>query len=357
MQALRKFLEQVGSWIAAHDQTDQMFVSISLCLLFAAGPLIRWLDNGRSDSQRLRTRIRTTRILNLAIIGTCLAHAILLDSWYVPWIRKTTGVLITIYFAIVLNQVLSFVIQRRFGRVKEIEGARRVIPTYASHALSLMCSIGIVLLTMVISLQLIGLESLLQTGGVLGIIGIFLALAQNAWAPDLFSGLIILNSRLCDEGDVIQLNVDGKTIATVFKTKFFHTELLDLTNNHRLMVRNTLLRDCVVHNLSRFASARGLRERLDFNIGYDCRPDAVRKMFDAAFEEIDRKSEIREEQHSPHYAVVETGDYAVKWAVFYYIKDVKSILAFRQLVQEEILVASLAHEIALATPILHQTSE
>ncbi|MBT8114419.1 MAG: mechanosensitive ion channel, partial [Arenicella sp.] len=189
--------------------------------------------------------------------------------------------------------------------------------------------------------------------GALGIIGLFLAMTQASWAPDMISGLIILNSRLCEEGDVIQFNMDGTWITgSVFRTKLFHTEILDLTNNHRLMVRNAKLRDYGVQNLSRFASARGLRERLLFNIDYRHDENEVVDMIERAFTEFDKSDGSREEQYEHEIMVYDTGDYAVTWAVYYYIKDVKKLLKIRQVFRSYILAEAKRSQISLATPSL-----
>jgi small-conductance mechanosensitive channel len=194
---------------------------------------------------------------------------------------------------------------------------------------------------------------LLEAGGALGVMGLMVAMTQASWAPDIISGLIILNSRFCEDGDVIQFTMDGKeVVAVVFKTKLFHTECLDLANNHRIMVRNGKLRDCGLQNLSRFASARGLREMLLFNIDYQHSEKEVNAMIGRAFAEIDREDGSRIEQHEPEVMVYDTGDYAVTWAVYYYIKDVRRLLSIRQQFRGYILAEANRSNISLATPVM-----
>ena len=178
------------------------------------------------------------------------------------------------------------------------------------------------------------------------------ALTQGAWAPDIIAGLIILNSTLFEEGDVVEFDRGpGGVLGVIFKTKLFHTEILNLTNNHRVMLPNSVLRNAVVHNLSKFASARGLRERLVFNIGYDVTPEQVRRMFNSAFETASQNPSIRlETQHPIEVRVMDTGDDAVLWAVYYYTKHVNDLLQTRYLFRESILDASIEHKIALRTP-------
>jgi len=51
--------------------------------------------------------------------------------------------------------------------------------------------------------------------------------------------------------------------------------------------------------------------------------------------------------------VLDTGDHAVEWGVFYYLKNVSEIIAVRQRLYEEILEASHEHGISLSTPQTH----
>lgn len=327
------------------SSADLIIIGISVLLFFAATPICRLL-NGDHD---LLARISTMRVLNfLVVLAIILKHTLLKSATWVPAI---TQCLIVIYFAVLATQVTNYFIRQRFGKQSTQKDKTVISDTYSSRALSLLFTILITLLAIVTCLRVVGLDSWLEAGGALGIMGLILAMTQASWAPDIISGLIILNSRLCEEGDVIRFNMDGKlVVASVFKTKFFHTECLDLSNNHRIMIRNTKLRDYGIENLSRFASARGLREVLFFNIDYQHDQEEVTAMFNRAFAEIDKAESMREEQFEPEIRVHETGDYAVMWAVYYYTKEVRQVLAIRQLFRSYILAEATRSNISLATP-------
>jgi len=118
------------------------------------------------------------------------------------------------------------------------------------------------------------------------------------------------------------------------------------------MLRNARLRDMGLQNLSRFASAKGLRECMFFNIDYKHEQEEVAAMIKRAFVEIDDNEDMREEQFEPEIFVYDTGDYAVTWAVYYYIKDVKSLLKIKQVFRSYVLAESIRSNISLATPSL-----
>jgi len=326
---------------------DLFTIGASLMLFFAAQPVSKWLNN----DEGLVARVSMMRALNFLIIIAVLLNVFLLNKS--DWLAKITQCLIVVYFAVLSTQLINFFVRKRFGRKRKSNNKPLISDTYSSRGLSLFVAAVISIIALVSCLRILGLNSLLEAGGALGIIGLFLAMTQGSWAPDIISGLIILNSRLCEEGDVIQFNMDGsKIVASVFRTKLFHTECLDLANNHRLMVRNAKLRDYGLQNLSRFASAKGLRECMLFNIDYQHSQAEVTEMINRAFDEIDKAEGMREEQFEPEVLVYDTGDYAVTWAVFYYIKEVKRVLKIKQIFRAYILAQSVRSGISLATPSL-----
>jgi len=336
-------------FLSAFTQLDLITISLSLMLLAAAEPICRLLNRDES----LSTRVSMMRILNLLIIAAIITKALLFEvNDY--WPTRIAQCLIVIYFAMISTQFLNYFILKRFGRVRKSKDKVSIADTYSSRGLSLVVVVVVSIITIVSCLQILGLKSLLEAGGAIGIMGLVLAMTQASWAPDIISGLIILNSRLCEEGDVIQFDMEGREVtASVFRTKLFHTECLDLANNHRLMVRNARLRDYGLQNLSRFASARGLRERLLFNIDYQHSEQEVRAMIERAFVEIDQSGSLREEQFAPEIMLENTGDYAVTWAVYYYIKEVKHLLRIKQEFRAYILAEANRSNISLATPILN----
>jgi small-conductance mechanosensitive channel len=356
-QTLSDFFHYLSSHGFNFDIIDLLTIGVSLILLFAATPICRWLNN----DDNLSARASMMRTLNFLIVVAVLANGFISQD---PLANKETTQslaagftqsLIVIYFAVLATQIINYFVRRRFGRTNKDKTT--VSDTYSSRGLSLFVAFAMSIIAIVSCLRIMGLDQLLEAGGAIGIIGIVLAMTQAAWAPDIISGLIILNSRFCEDGEVIQFNMDGKeVIASIFKTKLFHTEVLDLANNHRIMVRNAKLRDFGVQNLSRFASARGLRERLLFDIDYRHSEAEVSEMIKRAFIDIDKSESAREEQYEPEIRVHKTGNYAVTWAIYYYIKDVKRLLTIRQTFRSYILAESNRSGIALATPMLQDSN-
>jgi len=194
------------------------------------------------------------------------------------------SILVVLYLAYLASNIASYLMRRRYGKVSTTSDGTQVSDTYHSRMLTL-------------------------------VISTFIAVVA------LIAALVLLNSDMVSEGDLIEID-HPPLIGRVFKTKIFHTVLIDVVNNHRVMISNSKLRDHTIQSLSKFASARGLRERLIFKIGYDTSPAAVKRMFTSAFDQACTTADGRlDKTHPLEIRMLDAGDHAVEWAVFYYIKD------------------------------------
>ncbi len=328
-------------------------IFIGIVLIFFARPLSKYLFAGSIDKDSLELRVLFTRAVIVPVIlllTVKLAYPGLFEK--LPWLTRILYMLATIYILYLLYEVVSYLITRHFGEARTVGDEQQFSDTYSSRALTLLAGIVLFVIGLILCVRILGFDSLLEAGGVLGVVGVFLALTQASWAPDIISGLVILNSRMAEEGDVIQLGEDDSLIGVVFKTKMFHTEILNLANNHRFMVKNSKLRDYNLHNLSKFASARGLRECLEFNIDYAVPAKTVRTMFESVYEQaVDDNLQVNE-SYAPEIGLLKAGDYAVTWGFFYYIKEVRQVLSTRHEMQELVLEKAKEQGISLATPML-----
>lgn len=335
---------------------DWFLIAVNIGLFIFAGQIYQKLTP-QQDSQQSK-QVHLFRVINVVIIGLVLYKALVAPAVEESWFSKVLTVFLITYVFFMMFKVYSYFMHGRYGNQRETDSGIQISETYNSRGLVVFGGVFLFIIWLISFIQLLGFESLLQAGGVLGFVGVMLAITQAAWAPDVISGLIILNSKMVEEGDILQITYDGKKIyANVYKTRILHTELLDISNNHRMMIKNTKLRELFLQNLSKFASAKGLREKLTFNIGYDVEPKAVRSFF-AQVETMlqDQYSEHYESQHPIEVVIDDTGDHAVQWTMFFYTKDIKLLLKTRQLFREVVLNLSLAEGVSLATPLTHIVS-
>jgi len=345
------------AFIDRFDTLGYVIIGVNILLLIFAKQILSQVYHNPEKVLNFSRKVMTFRALNLLIM---LAYG------YFRFFQgdkeletKSLGfnilaVLAIVYFAYLAMHLAHAFLVRQYGKQREIQGKKRYTSTYQTRLLSIFSSIFIGIIALLSIIRLLGFDSVLEAGGVIGIIGVFLALTSSIWAPDIFHGLIILNSDMFSEGDVIQFKDGEQIYGLVYKTKVFHTVILNIVNNHRVMIRNSKLRDFTVHNLSKFASAKGLRENLKFKIGYNVPVSDVQNLFETVYELAKTDSGIEvEEQYELEYGVHDTGDHAVEWVYYYYTKEVEKLMLTRQRLLQLMLETSVKKGISLSTPFTH----
>jgi len=352
--------QQINTFLLNNSGVLYGLLVINFLLIVFAPFLIERFSNEEIPQATREFRINVIRGLNVLVIGLLGHFRFYSEGQSGQGVGvRVLSILVIIYLSYLSVHLIGRFVRVRFGRpVQNVGSSYRIADTYASRALSIFISVFVGIMALISIIRVAGFSSLLEAGGVIGFVGVFLALTQGAWAPDIISGLVILNSKMFKERDVIKIwNGDEYMLAIVYRTMAFHTELLDLVDNHRVMIRNSRIRDQTVHNLSRFASARGLRESLLFKIGYDVPVADVKAMFETAFQSaILNPESVLENQYPLEIRLKDTGDHAIEWTVHYYTKEVATLIKTRQMFREEILIASLDAGISLSTPLTIQSA-
>lgn len=341
--------EKAQHFIESLSAVDYSVIFINLLLIAFARPLLKRYTAENVPATAFAFRVNLLRGLNLVIL---LVYGY--EDLYKPAAEnsgslKLLGTIVIFYLCYLSNFLAQHYVQKLYGKSRVINEKTIYIETYQTRLLSILAAIFITIIGIISIVKQLGFDSLLEAGGVLGFVGVMLALTQGAWAPDVISGLIFLNSSLFEEGDIVE--IDNGVIGRVYKTKLFHTEILNMTNNHRIMIRNSKLRDNVIHNLSKFASPKGLRECLTFNIGYDVEIKSVKNMLSTAFERAAEQKIPFENQHAPDIKLLDTGDHALTWGILFYVKSVEKIIPIRRDFREIILATANEMGISLATPL------
>ena len=329
-------------------------VTINLLLMIFAGRILAKVYHESREGEGFARRVRLFQILNGVIVASFVGSRLFDNGADESVGYAIFSILTILYLGFAAVHLLNYWVRKRYGRCREIDGKQQLFDTYNSRLINIFVTTFVSIVVLVSIVRVMGFDSLLEAGGAIGIVGVFLALTQSAWAPDIISGLIILNSKMMDVGDVIEFNDGNKSLGVIFKTRIFYTEILNISNNHRIMIKNSRLRDQTIHNLSKFASAKGLRESLSFKIGYEVDEAQVKGLFEKAFEQAKQQGDINfESQYPLEYGINDTGDYAVEWCCYYYTKDIRSVIATRQKMRAVILAESKRLGISLATPELH----
>ncbi|MGH1472617.1 MAG: hypothetical protein ACRBCS_15655 [Cellvibrionaceae bacterium] len=373
---------------------------LNLLVFLVSRPLLQWFNKGKDISVQSRAlRFGAVLFFVLHLFDVLLVNA--LPEYEHYFIRF--GLTIATFFGCLFSfNFVSYFSRQKFGRSKEIDGETIYLDSYNSRLMDLISAFLIVLIALYCLILIWKLEGLLQTTGFLGIVFAFLALTNAIWAPDIYYGMVILNTDMLEDGDVVKLG-ESENEYIISRVTLIYTIFLDIRNNHRILLRNSQVLSSRVDNLSKRASTDGLRHSMEFNIGYpevtqnvnrseapDTEPSSkennkqseqaklvqqnnfedlnkkVNQMFESAFEELIKSNETKLNANTPfEVTLINSGDYALTYSLNFYLDalpNTKVTKTIRQyltrtpsLVQDAVNVAAVKYGIQLATPVMINT--
>ncbi len=353
--------------------THGLIFAVNLLLLFFSGPIIDRIDPGHDHSASTKFFVMVNVVFLVLHVVDLILLSINLN--YTEIFIKLAGSAVILYVSILFYKVGSIFFRRRFGTKKEFDHETIYLDTYSSRVVGILHLIVTSFFTIYLLIQVWGLNSWLETTGIFGIIIGFLALTSSVWAPDIVSGLIILNSKILEDGDVVV--IDGYPDEYIIhKVSFIHTILYDIRNNHRTFIRNKRFIESKIDNLSRVASTEGIRKAIVYNIGYpdlssmkhDERMEAftyfesrVDKLFNTAYELALATKDLKIKTKTPfEWRLTNTGDYALQYTLFVYLEAVpttkitanarKHLLSSLFTINQLMLKASAMTGVQLQTP-------
>lgn len=345
----------------------------NILLLFFSKSIVNYIDPDKDHRLALRFFI-SINVLFLVL------HAvdIFLASFNIDhqnfFIRMAFSAL-AIYLSVLIFKIGNVFIRRRFGNKKTFEKEVQYLDSYSSRVVELLFLVVIFIFAIYTIIKIWNWDSLLQTTGIFGIFIGFMALTSNVWAPDLVSGLIILNTKILEDGDVVI--IDGYPDEYIIhKVSFIYTILYDIRNNHRTFIRNKRFIESKIDNLSRVASTEGIRKSLTYKIGYpvfslnkrsareECLKSfsrRVNKLFTTANElALAKKDNVIKPQKPFEWHLTQTGDYALEYTLFVYLDVVpttkitalarKHLLTSLFMINAAVLEASASVGLELKTP-------
>ena len=355
--------------------------NLMLCLLFILNivllVLARPIVNAIAPNQDNGVKIRIFQALNLLVMLLQVIDFSLRQSgtgYEGGYFIKLGVSLMTIYGGVFLYSLSGTVSRKLFGRSRVVDNQTIYTETYNSRLVSIVL-LSIIVLTVIYALiNIWGANSLLETTGIFGIFLGFMAFTSSIWAPDIVSGMIILNSDILVDGDVVV--VDGfEDEFIIARVTLIYVVLYDIRNNHRTLLRNTRFIQSRIDNLSRIASSDGIRQALKYNIGYPDFGDTREKretqlaefrkdiddMFNQAFDICTNNDAIKVNPNKPfEWAMTNAGDYALEYTLWIYLDRIpntkvtatirRHLMGTMYKINDAVFTASVIEGIDLSTP-------
>ena len=344
---------------------------LNLVLLFLARPLLRLIDRDTKSA-----KVRMFQALNLTFIGLHIADLLLrgTQSDYQHYFIRLGYSLVTVYISMLGYSFVRALTKRRFGREKTVDDKVSYAETYSSRLVDLIILVIIWLTAIYVLIKIWGADSLLETTGVYGIIAAFLAFTSSIWAPDILSGLIILNSDTIEDGDVVVLDGNPREYV-ISRITLIYMVLYDVRQNNRTIIRNSKFMDHRIDNLSRVASSYGIRQAITYKIGYPALTGnraarlaglgefkaQIADMFEAA-NEVCKTDELIKVNPAKDFewAMTNAGDYALEYTLWVYLERLpatkitgrirRHLMGTLFKINEAVYEAAIAEDIDLSTP-------
>ncbi len=347
---------------------------VNIILLVLARPIVSLIAPGETHPS---SKVRIFQALNLLLI---LFHVIdfglrqLLPDAYEGYVIKIGMSLMSVYAGVFLHNLAGTLSRKRFGRERKLDNETIHVETYNSRLVGIVLLSVIVLTVVYVLIKIWGADSLLETTGIFGIFIAFLAFTSGIWAPDIVSGLIILNSDILVDGDVVV--IDGHPDEFIIaRVTLIYVVLYDVRNNHRTLLRNTQFIQSRIDNLSRIASTDGIRLPFRYNIGYPDMPDSrearitelagyrkrIDRMFEAAYAACTADDTVRVNPNTKfEWAMTNAGDDALEYTLWIYLERIpntkitatvrRHLMGTLYRTNEAVLTAAMAEGIDLSTP-------
>lgn len=352
---------------------------VNFILFFAAKPIVTWASGGEENISKTRI-FKTINVLLLVMHGL---DFVLVGAYpeYQRYFIRIGLSLTLIYVSLLLFGFLTQWARRRFGSRREVEGKTVYYDSYNSRLIEIVILVLNIFITAYCLILVWEADSLLETTGIFGILVAFLAFTSGTWAPDIISGLLILNSEMLEDGDLVC--IDGYPDEYIInRVSFMYTTLFDVRNNHRTIIRNSHFTKTKIDNISRIASTDGVRQAISYNIGYpEIQGDTeeerfaelksfrkgVDVMFEQAYKSCCLDSEIKINRNKEfEWSMTRAGDYALEYTLWFYLVRIpntkvtatarKHLISTTYKINEAVYEASVIYDIDLSTPDLVNAS-
>jgi small-conductance mechanosensitive channel len=325
---------------------------IVLCINLLIFLCSRWIVKGfkkPNEENSSDTKLWALRAINLILFG--LYFIAFFDTQLTRQISLTG---LDLLLAFILVHFYQMFLLYKFGRVKEIEGEKYRVETYQSEVFSLLGVLLAIIVSILVIINIWGMTSWLQATSVLGALLLLVYSTKDVWAPDNINGLMLLYNGDVEPGSVVkieELNLLGIAIQTTLTQTVFR----DLKERHRIILPNSKIRNSKVEVLTK-APTSGLRQHLDFKIGYGFPSEKIEQFLLAAWKNACEGEAAINLDKPASVKLVEAGDHAVTWRLAYSVKNVYRLIESRCAINKATYDLSLIENIGLNTPITHEVN-
>ena len=254
-----------------------------------------------------------------------------------------------------LIHLVEALLLSKYGREISVEEFSRHVETQTSKTLELVAFTIIIVISVVVLINIWGFKSWLEATSVIGFIALLFFFTREHWTGDFLSGIIIISAGRIERGDVI--NIPGENIfGIVLQTRGMHSVIRDLIKGHDIILPNSLLLKQRVDTLKTDLE-RGVRDYVEFQLGYDVAADDARQFLKETWEAACERTTAIDADRGCRAALKVCGDHGATWRLTYTLKNTHAILMCQDTIREAAYRLQEEHGIPVSTPLTHVLKE
>jgi small-conductance mechanosensitive channel len=329
------------------------FTLAANAVIFLAAPWLAAHYGNIKDKASQNTRLRTLHGFNFIVFATFLLAVIIKVP--LPKAEEFSQTCLLVLVTYLLIHLAEVLLLRRYGREISVEDYSRRVETQTSKTLELVAFTIIIIIAGVALIQIWGVEHLLQTTSVLGVIAVLFFFTREHWVGDMLGGIMIISSGRLERGDVVSIPGEN-IIGIVLQTRGLHTIIRDLARGHDIILPNSALLKQRVDTLKTDLQ-RGVRDYVEFRLGYDAPADKARQFLQATWQAACERTTAIDAERGCRVTLKDCGDHGATWRLAYTPKQIHAILVCQDTLREAAYRLQETHGIPVSTPLTHQHVE
>ncbi len=331
----------------------QVAIVLNLVFFFASGVIFKYIVKPTDDEDENKKRIFWLRFLNFLLLMIYVVDAIFNgysnDNEWLLKVSQTGLVLLISYLFIQFSHAWAL---QHYGKEKTIDGEEVTTRTYKSEMMHLLIIAVTFIAAILLLVNIWNVTNWLQATGVLGGLLVILFATKEAWAIDSVHGMIMLYNKDLEPGVVCRI-AEYDILAVLQKISMTQTTFRDLVQKHKIVIKNSKLRDTKIEILNRSGST-GWNDYIEYKIGYSTPAKVIEDYFEKVWLVACEKSSVLNADKKPKIALIEAGDHAILWRIHYQLDNIYQLKSARYCINRAAFDLQQEFKLSLATPITHQ---
>jgi len=256
-----------------------------------------------------------------------------------------------------ISLLLNRMILIHYGKEVEVSWQKYFKKWYEVNLFSLTINIIAFIIGVFLCIKIFELDTLVEIWGLWAWILAFMWFTAPVWALDMIAGIIILQSKNFETGEVFYI-YEQDVYVWIKSISLTEVKCIDLRTWNPIMYRPSAFRNLALKNLSQWITGRSqkiTREitiKVDYKVDFEAMKDLCYEAFDSMQVELLTPDVTNYFGESP-FRVLEIShfwDYAVEYKIFYTISSAFYIFKAERLLNEYLLRLQKEKNIYFSTP-------